>query len=272
MHTRLVRPVLVAATMLGLAGCVSTQQEVQMGAQYAQQINAQLPIVRDAEINRYLTVVGDTLRRVADDRNLTWQFFLVNSRDVNAFAVPGGYVYINRGLVERTRTLSQFAGVVGHEIAHVTERHTAKQLEKAQGADIGVGLACALTRYCSGQAASTAIQLGAGAAFAKFSRDDEREADEEGFAIVMRAGISPKGIPEMFQILLDERQRSGSGGATGNWFASHPGEEERVQAAKQRVARVSPEILRTLTEDTPAFQAFRRRVLALPAPPATPSR
>ncbi|HET6680904.1 MAG TPA: M48 family metallopeptidase [Gemmatimonadaceae bacterium] len=257
-------PVLVAT--LGLMACVSTQQEIQMGNDYAQQINAQLPIVNDAEVNRYLNALGDSIARVADDRNLTWRFYLVNSPEVNAFAVPGGHVYVNRGLVERTTTLSQLAGVLGHEIGHVTERHSAEQMEKAQGANLGLGLACILTSICSNQAAAAAIQIGAGATFAKFSRDDEREADEVGFRYVMRAGISPKGIPEMFRKLLDERQSGGA--AVGGFFSTHPLEEERIQAAEQRLASVDPAILASLVEDTPAFQAFRKRVLALPAPPS----
>jgi predicted Zn-dependent protease len=90
-----------AATMAGCA--ISTQQEVQMGTDYAQQINAQLPIVKDPEVVRYINVLGDSIAKLADDRSLDWQFFVVNSQEVNAFAVPGGYVYVNRGLIERAQ-------------------------------------------------------------------------------------------------------------------------------------------------------------------------
>ena len=84
------------------AGCaISTQQEVQMGTEYAQQINAQLPIVQDPEVVRYINVLGDSIAKLADDRSLNWQFFVVNAAEVNAFAVPGGYIYVNRGQIGR---------------------------------------------------------------------------------------------------------------------------------------------------------------------------
>src|SRR3712207_5244188 len=111
---RLLTGALLAVTMTGGSG--STQQEVEMGTQYAQQINAQLPIVQDPEINRYVNVLGNQIAQRADQRGLQYRFYVVNAREVNAFAVPGGYIYVNRGLIERTNTLSQFAGVLGHEI------------------------------------------------------------------------------------------------------------------------------------------------------------
>ena len=110
--TRLCSGALLAAT---LTGCLaSTQQEVELGTQYAQQINQQLPIVQDAEVNRYINVLGDSIARLADDRGLEWQFFVVNDPSINAFAVPGGYIYVNRGLIERAANLSELAGVLGH--------------------------------------------------------------------------------------------------------------------------------------------------------------
>jgi predicted Zn-dependent protease len=254
---------LAAAT----AGCaISTQQEVQMGTEYAQQINAQLPIIKDPEVVRYINVLGDSIARLADDRSLQWQFFVVNSPEVNAFAVPGGYVYVNRGLVERAQKMDQLAGVLGHEIGHVVRRHSVKQMEQAQGANIGVTLACVLTQICNNQATAAAINVGGTALFAKFSRDDEAQADEEGVKNVVRAGIDPRGIPEMFQILINERERSPS--TVDAWFATHPLEEDRVQATQAQIAKISPAILNTLTKDSQSFQAFKQRVRSLPAAPA----
>src|SRR4051812_45186189 len=192
----------VLATSLAACG-ISTQQEVQMGQEYAAQINAQLPIVQDAEINRYINVLGDSIANLADNRGLDYHFYIVNAAEVNAFAVPGGFVYVNRGLIDRTTNLSELAGVLGHEIGHVVRRHSVKQMEKAQGANIGVVLGCTLINICGSQAAQAAIQVGGSALFAKFSRDDEKQADEEGVKNVVRAGINPRGIPEMFQILLN---------------------------------------------------------------------
>ncbi|HEY0972021.1 MAG TPA: M48 family metallopeptidase [Gemmatimonadales bacterium] len=259
--TRLWAGAALAAT---LGGCMATtQQEVQMGQQYAAQINQQLPIVRDPEVVRYINVLGDSIAKLADSRGLDWQFQVVNSPEVNAFAVPGGFIYVNRGLIERADNLSQLAGVLGHEIAHVTERHSAEQMRDADRANFGAVLLCTLTNVCQSQAASTAIQLGGSAAFAKFSRDDESEADRVGIRNVVRAGIHPKGIPEMFEKLMAERRRSP--GAVDAWFSTHPLEEERLRATRAQIEQIDPAILRTLTVDTPSFQAFKRRVSSLPA-------
>ncbi len=260
---RLITGALLAVTM---AGCsVSTQQEVEMGTQYAQQINAQLPIVQDPEINRYVNVLGNQIAQRADDRGLQYRFFVVNAREINAFAVPGGYIYVNRGLIERTNTISQFAGVLGHEIGHVVRRHSVQQMQKAQGANFGVVLACVLTSICNSDVGATAIQVGGTALFAKFSRDDEFEADQEAIRNVIRAGIHPRGIPEMFQILINERNRNNA--AVESWFATHPTEEDRVARSQQAIAQIDPAILRNLTTDSQNFHTFRNRVRSLPAPP-----
>jgi predicted Zn-dependent protease len=140
-------------------------------------------------------------------------------------------------------------------------------MQQAQKANIGVTLACILTRVCESQAAQAAIQVGGTAVFAKFSRDDEREADVEGIQNVVRAGISPQGIPEMFQILLNERSRNAGGVDT--WFATHPLEEERVATTQAMINRLDPAVLRTLARDTQNYQSFRSRVRSLPPPPAT---
>src|SRR5437868_7273023 len=144
---RILAGVLLAVTA---AGCsVSTQQEVALGAQYSQQINAQLPIIQDPEVNRYINVLGDSIARLTSRGDLDWQFFIVDSKEVNAFAIPGGFVYINRGLIERADKMDEVAGVLGHEIGHVVKRHTVKQMQQAQKANLGVTLACILTSICN---------------------------------------------------------------------------------------------------------------------------
>ena len=249
-----------------LAGCLaSTQQEVEMGQQYATQINQQLPIVRDAEVNRYINVLGDSIALLADDRGLEWTFYVVDSPEINAFAVPGGFIYINRGLIERSENLAQLAGVLGHEIGHVTERHSMEQMRDAQRAEGGVGLLCVLTGVCNNQAVGTAVNVVGGAVFAGFSRADENEADAVGIRHVVRAGINPDGIPAMFRNLLQERERSPS--SVDSWFSTHPLEEDRIQNTQAIIAQIDPAIKRSLTTDTQAFQAFKRRVRALPPSP-----
>ncbi len=258
------RFVVVGALAL-VAGCaISTQQEVDMGKQYAQQINAQLPIIRDPEVNRYINVLGDSIARVADERSLDWHFAIVDSKEVNAFAVPGGFVYVNRGLIERATKLDMLAGVLGHEIGHVTQRHSVKQMQKAQGADIGISLACILTGVCNNGVANAAIQVGGAAVFARFSRADEADADRVGVQYVMRAGIDPRGIPEMFQVLLDERKTAP--GALDAFFQTHPIEESRIAATEAQIAGIDPAVLNSLTRDSPRYQEFRRRLTSLPSP------
>src|SRR5450830_923962 len=124
------RIVVGIAITCSLTACgISQQQEVQMGQEYAQQINAQLPIVQDPEINRYINVLGDSIARITSRRDLYWQFFIVDSKGVNAFAVPGGFVYVNRDLNYRADQMDELAGVLGHENGHVVRRHTVKEME-----------------------------------------------------------------------------------------------------------------------------------------------
>ena len=246
-----------------VAGCgVSTQQEVQMGQSEVQQINQQLPIINDPEVNRYINVLGDSIARLTSRGDLPWQFFIVNSPDINAFAVPGGYIYVNRGLIEHANKMDQVAGVLGHEIGHVVMRHTVKQMGQMNAANIGVGLACALTSVCNSGIAQTGINAAGSAVFAKFSRDDEKQADDVGFDNVVRAHISPKGMVEMFQILLD--MRTSSPGLVQGWFADHPTEESRIADIQSKINGLNPAVLNSLTEDSQAFHNFKARVASLP--------
>lgn len=269
MHTRFARAAraaLIIPALLGSACAVSTQQEVEIGSSYATQIAKELPLVQDAEINRYITALGDSLARVADQRNLDWHFHVVDSREVNAFAVPGGYIYVNRGLIERSTTLAQVAGVIGHEIGHVTRRHSVKQMQKAQGTNIGATLLCTLTSACNSEVTQAAMSIGANLTFAKFSRTDEAEADHVGVQYVVKAGIDPNGIPEMFEILQKERKTTPT--EVDRFFASHPMEESRISETKRLIAAYPAAQLKGLKRDTPEFQAFKKRLLALPAPSA----
>jgi predicted Zn-dependent protease len=248
-----------------IAGCgISTQQEVQIGQQNAAQINAQLPIVQDPEVNRYLSLLGDSIAKLTARGDLDWHFYLVNSEDFNAFAVPGGFIYINRGVVERSDQLDQMASVMGHEIGHVVRRHSVKQMEQMQGANIGVTIGCVLTGVCNNQAVAAGVNVAGSAVFAKFSRTDEAEADAEGIKNLVRAGIDPRGMTQMFEKLLEERKSKPSG--LDAWFTDHPLEEDRIRATEQEIAKIDPAILATLTKDTKAFHAFKSRVLALPPP------
>jgi predicted Zn-dependent protease len=148
----------------------------------------------------------------------------------------------------------------------VTQRHSIQQMQQMQKANIGVTLACILTSICNNQATQAAINVAGGAVFASFSRKDEAEADAEGIKNVVRAGIDPRGIPEMFQKLLEERQRRPEG--VDAWFSTHPLEEDRIAATHAQIEQQVPDaILQTLIQDSPNFHTFKQRVQSLPPAP-----
>ncbi len=247
------------------ACAVSQQEEVQLGANTAAQVSAELPLIKDGAVVSYINNLGNQLARVTDTRGLTWHFTVVDSKEVNAFALPGGWIYVNRGLIERATDMSELAGVIGHEIGHVTKRHSVTQMQQAQGANVGVSLLCTLTKVCDTGAGQTAVGISGTALFAKFSRNDEAEADAEGVATTVKAGISPRGIPAMFGILLRERQSNP--GAVDAFFASHPLEEDRITATEAQIGTFPATQLQRLTVDTKAFQNFRARLRSLPPSP-----
>lgn len=265
-------PRLVAAIVLAFAttscASISPQQEAEMGLNYSQQINAQLPIVRDPEANAYINRLGDSLAVLVDDQGRNWRFSIVDEAEINAFAVPGGYIYVNKGLILRAQTLSQLAGVVGHEIAHVTQRHSVKQMEKGQKIGIGATLACILQPTFCQNGGGSLLNVGATAIMAKFSRGDEADADQYGVKYVLRAGLDPRGLPEMFEIMLAERDNKG--GSSASWLSSHPIEEDRIAATRRAIAALPAGSLNNVTRDTQGFQAFKARLRSLPQTPKPP--
>ena len=272
MFTRRIAPA-VGVTLLvagcASAGAISTQQEVQLGAQEAQQVDAQLPMLNDAEIDQYVNSLGNAIASRTSRSDLQWHFAVVNTSDVNAFALPGGYVYVNRGVLERASNASELAGVLGHEIEHVVRRHSVKQMAQMQNANIGVALGCVLARVCDSPAAQAAINVAGGAYFAKNSRADEVQADEGGFQNVLRAGMNPTGMLTFFQKLLQEEQSKGGGsGGVSAWFTDHPGTQDRIADIQGMLAKVPQSQLASLTTDTPAYDRIHQRVLALPPAPA----
>jgi predicted Zn-dependent protease len=258
-----------AAALLALSSCsVSQDQEVQIGRQNAQQINAQLPIVQDPAVADYVQQLGMSIAKTTPRADLDWRFFVVDSKEVNAFALPGGFIYVNRGLIERASRLDELAGAIGHEIGHVVRRHSVQQMEKATGANVAVGLTCTLTRLCNSNVTQTAIQVGGAALFARYSRHDEAEADSEAVINVIRAGIDPEGIPALFRKLLEERRTSPL--RIEGFFASHPLEEDRIRATQDEITSLEPSLKRGLVRDEPSYHDFQARLRALPQPPEPP--
>jgi predicted Zn-dependent protease len=267
--TRFARVSAVVLVTTTAAGCssVSQQQEVQIGQQTAAQVNAQLPMLRDPVVDGYVNTLGQTIASRTARADLQWQFAVVNTNVINAFALPGGFIYVNRGVLAQASNESELAGVLAHEIEHVVRRHSVKQMEQVQQANVGVGLVCVLTRVCENQAAQAAIQVGGSAVFAKFSRADEVQADEGGFQNVIRAGINPRGMLTFFQKLLAEEQSGGSGGASA-WFSDHPGTQDRIADIQRMLDATPASQLASLRTDSPQFQQMKQRLAQLPAAPA----
>src|SRR5215204_1970620 len=134
------------AISASLSACdVSQEDEVALGADTAAQVEAQLPVVEDAAIDGYINALGDSIALLTSRSDLDWHFYVVNSSQVNAFALPGGWVYVNRGLIERSDNESELAGALGHEIGHVVLRHGVDRLKKNTGTNVAVALLCTLT-------------------------------------------------------------------------------------------------------------------------------
>jgi predicted Zn-dependent protease len=245
---------------------MTTQQEVQAGGDYARQINAQLPILRDSYTNQYINQLGRQIAAQADPRGIPYTFYVVNSDVVNAFSIPGGYVYVNRGVIERADNVSQLAGVLAHEIGHVVERHGIQQAQRAQNANTALSILYGvLMRRNPSTVEQAGIQVGGTAVFAGYSRTAEREADHDAILFMMKSGYNPHGLPQFFSKLMNEKQRQPS--KVEQWFATHPGEQERIANTNAEINATPGANNARLVTDTREFQNFRARVRSLtPAP------
>jgi len=248
-----------------LTGCsVSQDQEVALGRENADEINAHLPIITDPAVSGYIQAIGESIAKKTSRSDLDWHFYVVNTKQVNAFALPGGFIYVNRGLIEATDRLDELTGTLGHEIGHVVERHSVKQMQKAQKANAGLAIVCTLTNICQNGITQVAVQLGGTALFARYSRFDELQADSEAVVNVSRAGYNPQGIADLFQVLLKEREYRPT--QVEGWFASHPLEETRIDRAKQLIATLPVAQGKRFMNDSPEFHAFKARIASLPLP------
>ncbi len=246
---------------------VSVEQEIAIGKDAQAQVARQTPRLGDARTARYVRGVGRRLVAAAGRTPYPFSFTVADYREVNAFALPGGPIWIHRGALEQARTESEVAGILAHEIAHVTRRHAADQLTKAMMARMGLGLLGAMLG--SGGGASTA-QVAAGfltnGVFMKFSRDAEREADEVGLRTLVRAGWDGRGMTDLMTVLRRQSQRDP--GSVEVFFSTHPSPQERVDRLRADVARLGGRGRR----DSPEFQAVRRHLATLPAAKAMPKR
>jgi predicted Zn-dependent protease len=241
-------------------GGVSLQEEAELGAAYAAEVQQQVPLIRDPQVVAALNRFGDALAARADSTAREYTFYLVDSPEVNAFAIPGGHIFVNRGIIESADQASELAGVLGHEIAHVTERHGIEAMKKQRGAGTIVTLIYVLLGREPGAVERVAIEAGGAALFAKYGREAEREADQRAIQTLPAAGYDPEGVATFFEALLEQQARQP--GLLDTWFASHPTSQERVHNARALIATLPMDRSR-LTDDTPQYQAFRARVRSL---------
>ena len=219
---------LASAAPAAAVNLFSVQQDVQVGRQAAAQAERQMPILRDGQATSYVNAIVRRLSAQAGGPDFTYQAKVVDSAEINAFALPGGFVYVNRGLISAVRNESELAGVLAHEIAHVAERHGTEQATKAYGAQAGVGL---LAQLLAGRDRRLGLpeqiigSLGVNAAFMKFSRDAENEADHVGAQIMARAGYDPMAMATFFDLL--QAQKRSNPNAVAKFFSSHPPASDR---------------------------------------------
>jgi predicted Zn-dependent protease len=255
---------LVGVSTFGAACAISPQQEVQLGQQYSAQLNQELPIVNDATVNNYVNQLGNQIARQGG-RNLSYRFYVVNTDAVNAFAVPGGFIYVNRGLIDKAANMSELAGVLAHEIGHVEERHSVEQLERQQTANVGLNLAYVLLGRAPSGVEQAAIGVGGSLYFASHSREAEQEADRVAIDYLRGAGIHPRGLVTFFQKLMADQNRQPS--QLEAWFSTHPTTADRVQATNAMIQRLPQNQLNGLQTNSNAFQSMKQRLARYPAPP-----
>ena len=256
--TLLVLPTTVAAQLFG---GVSQEQEIELGREAATMIEQDLRLLEDQAVRTYIDGLGQALVARSGRSDLPYTFTVVDTGEINAFALPGGFIYLHRGLIEAAANESELAGVLGHEIGHVVARHGVDQMQRAQIANVGLGLLGALLgRGRAATVGNIAADLVASGTFMKFSRDAEREADQLGARNVAGAGHAPRGMITFFETLDALRERDPN--AVDRFFASHPSPTERIGNLTGLVGTLSADA--DLRTDTEAFQQVRSRLLSLP--------
>ena len=244
------------------------KEDVQLGREAAREIEQQLPLLRDDGVEDYVDRIGERLAASipAEFRHseFDYDFEVVNVSDLNAFALPGGPMYINRGMIEAARNEGEVAGVIAHEISHVALRHGTAQASKATKYQIGSILGAiggAILGGAAGAILNEGVQFGLGTAFLRFGRDFERQADLLGSQIMARTGYDPRDMASMFQTL---QKKSGNGGP--EWLSSHPNPSNRYQAISQEAAKLKVE---NAVRDTAAFTQVKSRLQRMAPAPTT---
>jgi predicted Zn-dependent protease len=215
---------------------ISESQEIQMGAEAAQQAERSIGLVDDQALQDYMQQLGIALARDSERPALPWTFRVVDDPTPNAFALPGGYIFVTRGLLSLMRSEAELASVLGHEIGHVTARHSVSMISRAQLAQIGLGVGSILSPTVArlGDVAGAGLSL----LFLSYGRDAERQADDLGFRYALETGYDVRDMVRVFAQL----QRAGDAAGQSplpSWLASHPNPAERIQRIEEQLAQLA---------------------------------
>jgi predicted Zn-dependent protease len=253
---RAVVAILLLSTAVGAMQLISVADEIAIGRQAQVQVRRKTPRVKDLAIQAYVARIGRRLAAHASHpaTRYPYSFTVADNREINAFALPGGPVWVNRGAIQAAGTESQLAAVLAHEIAHISQRHAAQQLSNEMVTNLGLSLLGALLGNAGGAgAANIAARYVAGGAFLKFSRDDEQEADRVGVGIMMRAGWDGHGMIELMDTIREQQKRDPSSVET--FFSNHPSPQDRVE----ELARIVPR-RRAGRRDSAEFRSIRAKL------------
>ena len=251
-----------------LLGPLSEEEEVEVGRRAADEIDKGLDFLSDDLVTSYVSDLGQAMVVESQRSSLTYAFKVVDSEEINAFALPGGFVYVNRGLIEAADDEAELAGVIGHEIGHVVARHGAEQVQRAAYANLGLTVLGSLFgRSAGAQIGNVAAEMATTGVFMKFGRDAEREADRLGAQNVAAAGHDPNGMITFFEKL--GALRDGQANAVERFFASHPDPAERVGNIQDLVQSLRNS--HEYSSSSRRFAQVKTRLENLPRPPSTAS-
>lgn len=238
---------------------LTIKDEKEMGEKFDRMIRARMGVVGDPMIDGYIKRIVDRIVKAKKPMPFTIKSAVIRHDAMNAFAIPGGYIYVFTGLITKVKTESELAGVISHELAHVSQRHMAARLDKAKkvglasmvGTVAGIFLGVA-TSGQSGAKAGQALVLGSQAAgqtaMLSYSRDDERDADHVGLNALVEAGYNPKGMPQMFDIMQKNKWFMGRGDIP-SYLSTHPGLNERIGYLNSRISRMPEKFTRRLDDN-----------------------
>ena len=220
----------------GLGNWYSLETEIRMGKQYAMQVENSVKLVQDPVVNEYVNRIGQNLVRNSDSQ-VPFSIKVIDSDEVNAFALPGGFFYVNSGLLLAADEEAELAGVMAHEIAHVAARHGTRQMTRAQWANIGT-IPLIFIGGGIGYGIYEAAGLGLPLTFMKFQRGFEAEADYLGLQYMYKTGYDPQAFISFFEkIQAKEKKKPGT---LAKAFASHPQTPDRIEASQKEIATILP--------------------------------